>query len=448
MTMLTVLAFLAAFAGLSLAAGSHLRARRAEHTGREQRARAEGLAEQAHVAGQYLAYLANSALPAAAAAAQVRSPHQPDLALPPQLIGTPTAGVLAAVARQATGLIAATGQAAHAAAESQTAAVHRAADDRVAQARQEALDVARAAVRAFASSTVQRASKLSTRISDGVRRHVSDEAYATLVQIDHLAQQMLLTASGYAVLAGDKLSRRHPATSVSEIVRAAMGRVEGFQRVQHADLDSFAVDSRAVEAVIHTLAILLDNALRYSPPNATVHVSVEHGNDAVFLLVDDAGLRMEDERLNLARQVMSSTRRGDITNLGAYPQTGLRVAAVLAAEYGYRVEVTAPNVYGGTRAFLVLPRILLTAPPAPVSPSAATQAAARQLGPASPPAAAALTASGLTMRRPAAGPTGPGRSTAPTDPVAPGRPDVAAAWMAGTRRGRQTPAAPSPDEGH
>ncbi|WP_308119140.1 ATP-binding protein [Streptomyces sp. JJ38] len=434
----------------ALAARYDRRARRAKRRAHREHAHSEAVTHQLHVAGQFVGHLANSVIPAAAAAAQAGRTHEANLAVPTQLVGTAMADALDELVNQVSAAIALTGQRAHAAAEERLAQARREADEQVVRARKEAVDVARAAVRAFASSTVQRASKLSTTISTGVRRHVSDDAYETLVEIDHLAQQMLLTASGYAVLAGDKLSRRHPATSLSEVVRAAMGRVEGYQRVQHSGLDTFAVESRAVEPVVHTLALLLDNGLRYSPPNARVHVSVEHGNDAIFLIVDDAGLRMEDERLNWARRVMSSAERDDITKLGAYPQTGLRVAAVLAADYGYRVEVTAPNVYGGTRAFIVLPRSLLTVHPPPVASATPPRPSApsRELTPAEPAANGPTTASGLTVRRRATHPAPPARPASAAQPVEPGRPEVATAWMEGTRLGREQPTTPSETEGH
>src|SRR5690606_33710118 len=112
------------------------------------------------------------------------------------------------------------------------------AELQVEKVRQESVGVARAAVRGFANNVVARAARLGRAVSQGVRRHVSDEAYATLVEIDHLAQQMLLTASGYAVLAGDKLSRRWPATTLTDIVQAAMGRIEGYERIKHPEMGS------------------------------------------------------------------------------------------------------------------------------------------------------------------------------------------------------------------
>ncbi|MFJ3089398.1 ATP-binding protein [Streptomyces sp. NPDC086838] len=497
---------------LALAAGTvasllFLRRARAEKRRADEiEQRREQLAQQMRAAEQYVAHIAQSVVQAAASEAQTGRPYQLDSAIPPQLAHTQLANGLAALANQVRSAITMTGRLAQNAAEEQLAQVWAETERQVAQARQESVDVARAAVRAFASSTVQRAAKLSSTISAGVRRHVSDEAYATLVEMDHLAQQMLLTASGYGVLAGDKLSRRWPATTLTEVVRTAMGRVEGYQRVQHTDLESFAVQSRAVEAVVHTLSVLLDNALRYSPPNARVHVSLEHGANAAFLVVDDAGLRMEDERLTWAREVMSGEQRDDITRLGAYPQTGLRVASVLAHQYGFRVELTAPNLYGGTRAIIVLPQALLTTPgpsravpaqslpaPRPVTaaqvpstppvpyaapvpsavpstetpvpepvfppepmpaaepaPAAAAAPAPAPVTPAdaepAPPQAPATTASGLTVRRRGARPAAAARP-GPEPVVEPGRPSVAAAWMAGSRSSRDNQNPPRTDEG-
>lgn len=470
MLALTLVLALLAVAGSVLAVRFRRSARRAEERAGQLREHSERLTHQIQMTEYFVRHLATGAGPGPAGAI--------DVTVPPQLVGSPVAEAVGALAGQFSRAVTVAGRTA----EEQVALARREADEQVAHVRKEAVDVARAAVRSFAAGTVHRASKLGTKVSAGVRQHVSDDAYETLVEIDHLAQQMLLTASGYAVLAGEKLSRRHPVTALGEIVRSAMGRVEGFQRVQHTDMNTFAVESRAVEAVIHTLAILLDNALRYSAPNTRVHVSLEHGNDAVFLIVDDAGLRMEDERLEWARRVMSSEERDDITKLGAYPQTGLRVAGVLAASYGYRVEVTAPNVYGGTRAFIVLPQKLLTAPPAPqpavpatppaprrrqAPAAAAAPAAFAQPVPDAQPAAAdapvpaaaaapeqaaepeqakpSTTVSGLTVRRRSAPPSR--RHAASAVPVEPGRPEVATAWLNGARSVRDTPSTPPETEG-
>ncbi|MFA3872212.1 ATP-binding protein [Streptomyces sp. MMCC 100] len=458
--------------------------------GEQARRRAEQLREHADrltlqlvAAEQCVGHLAATVIPAAAKGGHGGAGPEGGLLVPAQLDGTPLAERLRAVPGAVAAAVgdvrtqertAAERAAAHAAEQ-----VRQDTERQIAQVRHESVGVARAAVRGFANNVVARSAKLGRAVSQGVRRHISDEAYATLVEIDHLAQQMLLTASGYAVLAGDKLSRRWPATTLTDIVRAAMGRIEGYERIKHPEMGSVVVEGRAVEAVVHALAVLLDNALRYSPPAASVHVSLEQGHHACFLIVDDAGLRMDDERLLWASDVMSGEQRDDITRLGAHPQTGLRVASLLAENYGFRVELTAPNIYQGTRAMVVLPKNLIVDPsaaqPVPQAASrtmppkavaqAADQAAEEAPGQAvtassaapepepapapvpepepavSAPAPAAApsattTASGLTVRRRSTAPA-PARRPAAPDDTEPGRPAVAAAWAAGTRRGRE-----------
>jgi K+-sensing histidine kinase KdpD len=326
--------------------------------------------------------------------------------------------------------------------------------------RQDAINTARSAVRSFSTVAVSQAARLSSLVSAGVRRHISEEAYATLLEIDHHAQQLLSNAAGYVILGGGKPTRRWPATTLTDVVRSAMGRVPNFQRVQLPDssTDAFAVVSRAVEAVVHATACLLDNALRYSPPNAPVTVSVAHGAAGAFIFIDDAGLRIEDDHLRRLRLMMTSADRNDITKMDATPQTGLRVAAMLADLYGFRVELTSPNVYNGTRAVIILPKELLTAPPHPTAtaPAVAPAPVRADMVPgtaghlpavamaAVPAAAVSTTPSGLTVRKRGAQPA-PQRRPAPP-PAPPGSPHIAAAWQSGTLQARNSTDTP-PREG-
>jgi hypothetical protein len=198
--------------------------------------------------------------------------------------------------------------------------------------------------------------------------------------------------------------------------------------------------------------------------------------------VDDSGLQMTPEQLDSARDILTGQRTDDITQLGARPQTGFRVAAALARAYGFRVDVQAPNSLLGTRALLTLPQDLLTtapqAPPAssqPVQkdPPAAVASAASGRLPALAPVPAATqpaltpvpptagesdqerstartTASGLTVRSRRAAP-----ASAPVPRPAnaePGRASVIAAWARGTQRARAEQGTHVPtadnDQGH
>ncbi|MFD4790878.1 ATP-binding protein [Streptomyces sp. NPDC058459] len=352
---------------------------------------------------------------------------------------------------------------------------HTDAQAEIARVQANAVRSTEAAVRSVSSALVGMAARTSRKVSAGVRAHQDDAAFETLTGIDRTVQQTLLVAQGWTVLAGGKLTRHWITTTLTDVVRAAMGYVEDYQRVAPQELP-LAVKTRVVGPVVHTLALLLDNALRFSPPQSRVHVSFEQGHHGVTVIVDDSGLQMTPEQLEEARDVLTGQRTDDITRLGALPRTGFRVAAALARAYGFRVDVQAPNALLGTRALLTLPEDLLTeAAPAPavhsVSQGALTPLPESRLALAPPaqgpqpvavpahplaegrlyaPAAARTTASGLTRRN--------RRGTPASDPARrpvnaePGRASVIAAWARGTQAARaELDAAPSPtpdEQGH
>ncbi|BBB00109.1 putative histidine kinase [Actinacidiphila reveromycinica] len=412
-----------------------------------------------------LGYLASTGLAEATAAAlEPGENREVEFVLPEPLAGTPAAQRVEELVSRHTALVRQTRRDAQDAARQE-----------VAQAQEDARDATRAAVLTFASALVSLGAELAEEVSVGVRRHHGDDAYETLMEIDHTAQQMLRVAQGYMVLSGGTLGRRLPATEFTDIARAAMGRIQNYDRVRAQELDR-AVVPRAVEALVHTLAILLDNAVRYAPPTSYAEVSFRTGHNGVTVIVDDAGLQMSPEQLERAREILGGRQSLDIHALGAYPQTGFRVAAQLSARYGFRIDLEAPNLFGGTRALVFVPSALLTtlpveqpaghlpgrgaeqpyvpqqsgagAAPRPGHPEARSPQpvqAAQDPQPYRPDARSgaaadappAVTASGLTRRRRRPQPApAPAESAVPAAEPRPGRPDIAAAWADGSRRGR------------
>ncbi|KOT42708.1 hypothetical protein ADK41_08015 [Streptomyces caelestis] len=357
---------------------------------------------------------------------------------------------------------------------------HADAQAEIARVQANAVRSTEAAVRSVSSALVGMAARTSRRVSEGVRAHQDDAAFETLTGIDRTVQQTLLVAQGWTVLAGGKLTRHWTTTTLTDVVRAAMGYVEDYQRVAPQELP-LAVKTHVVGPVVHTLALLLDNALRFSPPQSRVHVSFEQGHHGVTVIVDDSGLQMTPEQLDEARDILTGQRADDITQLGALPKTGFRVAAALARAYGFRIDVQAPNALLGTRALLTLPQDLLTtvaeAAPAPapaahsvpqgaLAPVPESRLALAQPArgpqpvpvPAHPPAeerldasaAAGTTASGLT-RRNRRGTPAPAPARRPVN-AEPGRASVIVSWAHGTQAARaELDAAPSPtpdEQGH
>ncbi|MGV9409863.1 sensor histidine kinase [Nocardia sp. NPDC003693] len=328
-----------------------------------------------------------------------------------------------------------------------------------AQAQQASQDVTGAAVRSFGTSVVSLGADVGKVVSAALREHRDDAVYETLIRIDHSVQQMIRQAQSYVIVSGGLPGRRWPQQSVTDVVGGATGRVRDYLRVRTAHADR-VVASRVVEPLVHTVATLLDNALRYSPPTSFVDVSFQEGHHGVTILIDDAGVRMNPEQLEDARRVLAGERAVDILELGPAPKIGFPSIAALARRYGFNVYVDAPNAYGGVRAMVYIPETLLVAPQdvkeQPVAiPQAAVQVDEQLVEDAE--IAAALTASGLTRRRrrtvvqsgtqtpvlhsaPAPAPT-----PAPTLQLA--RPDIAVAWHNGSVSGRVAAAEADQTEG-
>jgi Histidine kinase-, DNA gyrase B-, and HSP90-like ATPase len=123
-------------------------------------------------------------------------------------------------------------------------------------------------------------------------------------------------------------------------------------------------DSEILGAVagdlVHLLAELLDNALRYSPPISQVRVSAVHtGNGGLVIEVSDIGLGMAESDLRVANTRLQS---GGEVNPYTARHMGLFVVGRLAAQHGLVVRLRStiagePN--SGTTAGVYLPVELL-----------------------------------------------------------------------------------------
>ncbi|MEV6322913.1 ATP-binding protein [Nocardia sp. NPDC051787] len=302
-----------------------------------------------------------------------------------------------------------------------------------------------AAVRSFGTSVVSLGADVSQVVSAALREHRDDQVYETLTRIDHTVQQMIRQAQSYVIVCGGLPGRRWPAQTLTDVVGGAIGRVREYLRVRPGQLDRVVI-SRAVEPLVHTLATLLDNALRYSPPTSYVDVSFQEGHHGVTVIIDDAGVRMNAEQMEEARQVLAHERPVDIHQLGPSPKVGFPGIAALARRYGFTVYIDGPNVYGGMRAMVYIPESLLVAPqkvqevapvteaqpepvtvPAPERPSEQSGEDEQSLS------VSEITSGGLPKRR---------RRTVALAPVGPrtepglARPEIAAAWQTGSKSGR------------
>lgn len=297
-----------------------------------------------------------------------------------------------------------------------------------------------AAVRSFGTSVVSLGTDLGQVVSAALREHRDDAIYETLTRIDHTVQQMIRQAQSYVIVSGGLPGRRWPQQSLTDVAGGATGRVREFLRVRSGQSDRVVI-SRAVEPLVHTLATLLDNALRYSPPSSFVEVGFQEGHHGVTVIIDDAGMRMSPEQLEDARQVLSGERAVDIHDLGPAPKVGFPGIAALARRYGFSVHVDGPNIFGGMRAMVYVPSALLVSGAAPRLPEPELAAPVHVPVPVPVPAENEtpgaeiheITSGGLPKRR--RRPVAPDRAGVPGESGQP-RPELAAAWHSGSRSGR------------
>jgi len=252
----------------------------------------------------------------------------------------------------------------------------------------------RAAAISAAANTAGRLQALATSMLADLRameeRHPDEDVLTDLLHLDHRTAQAGRLADSVAVLAGARSGRRWARPIVMEsILRGAMGRISGYQRVRVHSSSEAAVAGHAAEGVMHALAEILDNAANFSPPTAEVHVYVEEVPAGVIVSVEDSGLVMGDVQLRRAERAVS----GEEAELGGLSGTrlGLAVVGRLSRKYGLKVSFR-PSARGGTGVLVLIPQDILASPASTATPTPTPQQDPTW-APASAPTSAAASAS-------------------------------------------------------
>jgi signal transduction histidine kinase len=197
---------------------------------------------------------------------------------------------------------------------------------------------------------------------DRLERNEEDpERLESLFRLDHLAARMRRNGANLLVLAGAKVPRdQAEPVPVSAIINAAASEVEDYTRVVTATVPDSEVVGAIAGDLVHLLAELLDNALRYSPPISQARVSAVHtGNGGLVIEVSDIGIGMTESDLRVANTRLQS---GGEVNPYTARHMGLFVVGRLAAQHGLVVRLRStiagePN--SGTTAGVFVPSELL-----------------------------------------------------------------------------------------
>jgi signal transduction histidine kinase len=236
-------------------------------------------------------------------------------------------------------------------------------------------------------------------ITDLERDETRTDTLDNLFRLDHLATRMRRNAESLLVLAGAEASRQWSGpVRLHDVVRAALGEVEDYQRVILHNLEGATVLGSAASDLAHLLAELIENALRFSPPDKDVEVSGRSRTGSYLLLIADDGLGMTDEDIAAANERLS---RNEMFSLASPRYLGHYVAGNLAARHGIAVRLYRSPCSGITVAVelpapLLAPGLALDTGPTPAASIGGPAPALAAAGPF-PPAPAPPERSGSTL---------------------------------------------------
>jgi Nitrate and nitrite sensing/HAMP domain len=189
---------------------------------------------------------------------------------------------------------------------------------------------------------------------DQLERDEDDPAtLQDLFKLDHLATRMRRNAEDLIVLSGAEPARRwSEPIPLPDVVRAAIGEVEDYGRVELLHVAEIGVAGHVAADVVHLLAELIENATAFSPPNTPVQVGGSEAASGYVLEVEDRGLGMSDEELYKANERIYDP---PAVNLAPSPLLGLQVVGMLGQRHGIKVQLRH-SWYGGVTALVLLPR--------------------------------------------------------------------------------------------
>ena len=203
---------------------------------------------------------------------------------------------------------------------------------------------------------------------------------ANLFRLDHLATRMRRNAESLLVLAGVDPPRQWTTpVRVTDVVRAALGEVEDYQRVAVRAMGPATVVGSAASDLAHLLAELMENALVFSPDGPPVDIRGHARADGGYVTV------VIDDRARACRprpwtRPTAGWPGSESFTVAPSKYLGHYVAGNLAARHGIRVSLSTTSGARGTTATIDLPARLLHQdalavgpPPPPPGPAPALE---------------------------------------------------------------------------
>ncbi|NEA99317.1 nitrate- and nitrite sensing domain-containing protein [Streptomyces sp. SID13726] len=204
-------------------------------------------------------------------------------------------------------------------------------------------------------------------------KEADPDQLANLFALDHLATRVRRNGENLLVLGGETPAQQwdQPLPLV-DVIRAASSEVEQYERIQLAGVPEAEIDERAVNALVHLLAELLENATTFSSPHMAVHVTAERMPDGrIMLEIFDEGIGLPPDELAEINRILADPPTVDAA---ISQRMGLYVVGRLADRHGIRVQLRPSGKDRGTTALVMLPHTINRRPTAAEEPDADTMA--------------------------------------------------------------------------
>jgi signal transduction histidine kinase len=216
--------------------------------------------------------------------------------------------------------------------------------------------VSRANISTMFHSVGQRTQNLVNRQTAVIDALERDERNADVLErlygLDHLTARLRRHADSILVLSGwHEPTLAATPVPLARLIRSAFGGVEHFQRVQLASVEDLSVSAEIASDLILLLAELLDNAIRFSPPQTEVQVSTRPTDDGCQIAISDQGIGMSPERMAEENQRIVRRERIDLVPTDVL---GLFVVGRLCRRHGLRAWLV-PDVMAGVTAVVEIP---------------------------------------------------------------------------------------------
>ncbi len=175
------------------------------------------------------------------------------------------------------------------------------------------------------------------------RTHALNYALAGCDRASHLVEQLLTLARLEAAPAGHS-TRVDLAALTRQIATALAPTALARQQILELDAPPYPAELLGNETLVGVLLRnLLDNALRYSPSGATIHVSVSTQSQGALLRVQDSGAGMTDEQLAHLGERFFRVLGSDQPGSGL----GWSIVRRVAQAHDAHVSVTRSALLGG-----------------------------------------------------------------------------------------------------